>query len=122
MPDIDYGEILEALNDKVDLSGSWSAPISDKEILTVGASTDSYVAPADGWFVAQVRLASSGGTCRLTNVENSIVWRDHTSSSNQMAAVSCPVKKGQSVVYEYSTPATTNPINDLFFVYAQKTN
>lgn len=38
MPDIDYGQILEALNDKVDLSGSWSAPSSNHDDLELGAT------------------------------------------------------------------------------------
>ena len=122
MPDIDYGQILEALNDKVDLSGSWSAPTSQYDDLTLGDSASTYVAPADGWFVAQVRIANVGGTCRLTNVETSLVWRSHNSSANQICACSCPAKRGQSVVYEYSTPSSVNPLNTLKFVYAQKTN
>lgn len=122
MADIDFGQISEALNDKVDLSGSWGAPSGQYIDLTLGASTSTYVAPADGWFVAQVRIANVGGTCRLSNVEASLVWRSHNSSANQVCACSCPAKSGQSVVYEYSTPSSEKPLNTLKFVYAQKTN
>ena len=46
--DINYGAILESLNDKVDLSGSWSTPSSSYDDLALGASGNSYTAPADG--------------------------------------------------------------------------
>ena len=55
MSDINYGNILEALNNKVDLDGSWSAPNGQYDdlsssILNTTNTSYSVTAPADGWF------------------------------------------------------------------------
>lgn len=117
MPDIDYGEILEALNDKVDLSGSWSAPSSQYIDLTLGISGSTYTAPADG-FVALAKMT----TAALQNITidcnnmRAFVWGSHADIN---IFTLLPVKKGDMYTVVYSALGTTAYFK---FIYAQKTN
>ena len=114
MPDIDYGEILEALNDKVDLDGSWSFPSASYEDLTLSASGTSYTAPADGYYVANFHYTGNGFS--------RFDWDGLYIAANGMADWNnpyvIPVKKGKTITVTYAACAT-----DTFrFYYAQKTN
>lgn len=119
MPDIDYGEILEALNDKVDLSGSWSAPTTQHDDLVLGESGSEYVAPADGYFAAD---KISGGTNTYFGFKNrqTGMWITVPAPTSRNACrCFMPAKKGQTVAAYYNASGTTNMFR---FIYAQKTN
>jgi len=122
MPDINYGAILEALNDKVDLDGSWSFPSSQKEELTLGDSGTSYTAPADGCFFAVA--TSTSATAKQISLTNSITSVGYTAFNSAGWAHHCavPAKKGETVTYTWIISSGTFVINKLYFIYAQKTN
>lgn len=120
MPDIDYGEILEALNDKVDLDGSWSAPTTTYDNLTLGTTGDEYTAPADGWFYLFGTYAS-GNQAYVdmyivgTGIGDSHVWYNTFGNMRMF----CPAKKGQKLHINYYGVFANI---DFGFLYAQKTN
>lgn len=119
MPDIDYGQILEALNDKVDLSGSWSAPSTNYIDLTLGASGTTYTAPADGFVVLNQRM-SAGYWLLLTNESKSIALECSAPVNNANLSYLLPVKKDDIFKIAYDTGLGNT---DRFrFIYAQKTN
>lgn len=114
MPDIDYGEILEALNDKVDLDGSWSFPSADYEDLTLGTSGTSYTAPADGYYV--VNFHYTGGGYSRFDWDDKWIALNGTADWNNPYII--PMKKGKVMTVSYSACST----NTFRFYYAQKTN
>lgn len=120
MPDIDYGEILEALNDKVDLSGSWSAPTTQYDDLTFGASGTTYTAPADGYFIAR-RTTGSNDLQYITLISGQSQLRSISNANGSGTGLTAfiPVKKGEIVTCSYTASGNTYSIK---FVYAQKTN
>lgn len=119
MPDIDYGQILEALNDKVDLSGSWSAPSSSYDDLTLGASGDSYYAPAEGWFMLSKYSAGNGQWANLINSTAASMRVSASGNSGAPLYLTIPAKKGDRIVSFYDATGTTEHFR---FIYAQKTN
>lgn len=120
MPDIDYGQILEALNDKVDLSGSWSAPTSQYDDLTLGASTSTYTAPADGYVVFHCVQNQLNGYAFLRNTTAGEIasYGQPTTTNNFEIRTYIPVRKSDVFLIDYSGITGT-----IFrFVYAQKNN
>ena len=118
MADINIGAISEALNNKVDLSGSWGFPINNSDSLTLGASGTSYVAPADGYFALRKLSSGSNQNIRMFStgsIASSVI--SYASGNNLEAFV--PIKKGNSCAIYYSAGGTTE---DFRFYYAQKTN
>lgn len=117
MPDINYGAILEALNDKVDLDGNWSFPSTNYEDLTLGASGTSYTAPGNGYYYLEAIS---------DNVHNSYARISKTiyAAQNQVApgygsiVLLLPVKSGDTVTVNYENIT----IQAFRFIYAQKTN
>ena len=119
MPDIDYGEILEALNDKVDLSGSWSAPSNTYIDISAGASDSYYTAIADGYFLVNARITSAGGWFCLRRPANGFMgFEVHNPYVDSVTSGFLPVKKGDEVCLSYDGIS----FNDFRFIYAQKTN
>lgn len=118
MPDIEYGEILEALNDKVDLDGSWSAPTSQYVDLTWPASGVRLTAPEDGYFRGKC-YCNASGFLYMCNASNDIRMR---AQNNYATDRECfiPVKKGQEVIVVYENMNDSSP--SIRFIYAQKTN
>lgn len=113
MPDIDYGEILEALNDKVDLSGSWDYPSSNRTQLSISANTETqFTAPADGVFVA--RCGNTSGWLEIRNENTLVGLAIYAQGYN---TIFCPAKKGETV-----TVMIGGSVDRFHFVYAQKTN
>lgn len=111
--DINYGAILESLNNKVDLSGSWSAPSSNRTALSISANTETqFTAPADGVFVA--RCGNTGGWLELRNENTAVGFALSAQGQN---TISCPAKKGETV-----TVMIGGSVSRFHFVYAQKTN
>ena len=105
-------------NDSSTISG-WSMP-SDRYInLTLLASGSQYTAPANGWFNCQVRLASSGQGVVLQNTTTGTITRVHAASSNQLVSTFILARKGDIIIYQYGTEATTSPSNSLRFYYAE---
>lgn len=120
MPDIDYGQILEALNDKVDSDGSWGFPAGQYDTLTLGNSGDEYTAPADGWFYLYGTYSSGNQTfvdmyVVGTGIGASHPWYDAFGNMRMF----CPAKKGQKLHINYSGVFANI---DFRFIYAQKTN
>lgn len=120
MPDIDYGQILEALNDKVDLSGSWSAPSSQYIDLTLGASGTTYTAPADGYYQCGINYNANGAYFVMSNNTARLAsFSRHYCNDNWETRLFMPCKKGDVVQIGYSNKTSTNHFR---FIYAQKTN
>lgn len=120
MPDIDYGQILEALNDKVDLSGSWSAPTSQYDDLTLGTTGATYTAHADGWVVFHCTQNQLNGYAFLRNTTAGGItsYGQPTTTNNFVIRTYIPVKKADVFLIDYSGITST-----LFrFIYAKKTN
>ena len=117
--DINYGAILESLNDKVDLSGSWSAPSSQYIDLTLGASGDSYYAPADGWFMLSKYSAGNGQWANLINATAGSMRVSTSGNSGAPLYLTIDAKKGDRIVSFYDATGTTEHFR---FIYAQKTN
>jgi len=118
MPDIDYGEILEALNDKVDLDGSWSFPSASYDDLTLGSSGATYTAPADGYFAINKTAGSSNLYLTMSNNSNNMETGNLYAATGQFRCY-IPAKKGDKVAVYYTMTGTTNMFR---FIYAQKTN
>ena len=124
--DINYGAILESLNNKVDLSGSWSAPSSQYIDLSV-VNSQYYTASADGCFVlwGTNTNANSSSWLSLTifpaqndnTIGKQVSWTPQVSTGNELGAtISC--KKGDRCYVAFWNTTVTR----LRFVYAQKTN
>lgn len=91
-------------NDSSTISG-WSMPSSRYIDLTFGASDTTYKAPTNGWFAAVAALASGTGFLELRNygtadgmIGQYYCWY----STNGIARLVCPAKKGDSVGLRYS--------------------
>ena len=92
---------------------------SDRYIdLTLGASGSTYTAPANGYFTIRMAASAAGQNLgiHLTNAGSVIGGFFGNCFTNTAAlAYTCPVKKGQTVIIEYT--CTTK---DFFrFIYAQ---
>ena len=124
MPDINYGEILEALNDKVDLSGSWSAPNGQYDdlsgsVLNMTNASYSITAPADGWFFAAIRSAENSQFLGCYN-DQLFTKLEMWAGAGAMCYILLPMKKGQVLSDIRTTCTGTDKI--VRFIYAQKTN
>lgn len=119
MPDIDYGQILEALNNKVDLSGSWSAPTSQYDDLTLGTSGTTYTAPADGYAFFGKESGTTTAYILLFNVNTKMGIECRSNGNTNNLRVYLPVKKGDVFGANYSATGNTTFFR---FIYAQKTN
>ena len=116
---VDVAEMTEAINDKVDLSGSWNAPTNQYDGLTLGASGDSYYAPADGWFMLSKYSAGNGQWANLINATAASMRVSTSGNSGAPLYLTIPAKKGDRIVSFYDATGTTEFFR---FIYAQKTN
>lgn len=83
--------------------------------ITLGASSSTYTAPADGWFsFASDATTAAGQYCRLINT-NSANYRvsSYSNGPKQYIEVILPVFKGQSIAVYY-----TAPVAAFKFIYA----
>lgn len=130
--DINIGAISEALNNKVDLDqlntnnqglsygSGWGMP-SDRYInLTLGASGSTYTAPANGYYNI-AKLATNSGQYLYMNVRSQqnvtlIQHQVHSSASNQYIQLYMPIKKGDTMLINYTAEGTTALFR---FVYAE---
>lgn len=120
MPDINYGQILEALNGKVDLDGSWSFPSTNYEDLTLGSSGTTYEMPADGYLFLRMTMTGS--------YSNMIFQNDTTgraevrfSSGTLDIAITMPVCKSEVIKVYYGAAGSATKVY-FRFIYAKKTN
>jgi len=120
MSDIDYGQILEALNAKVDLSGSWGTLSGQYVDMTFGASGTRYTAPADGFVTLSMQTGSNPCYTGLINITSGFRDGRWTSVSAANIQAIIPVKKGDIFSIEYSAANADNRL--VRFIYAQKTN
>ena len=117
--DINYGAILESLNDKVDLGGSWSAPSSSYDDLILGASGNSYTAPADGYFAVDKVSGATNTYFAFNNIQTGMWITVPGPGSGNACRCFMPAKKGDTVAAYYNASGATNMFR---FIYAQKTN
>ena len=101
---------------------------SDKSVtLTLGATGTEYTAPANGWFVVQIKSTGSTKGCYvyMRNSTTGLVTRDynyHPSTSTDMTVVTCcSAKKGEKVLINYDV-AKTISFSSLEFIYAKGEN
>lgn len=92
------------------------------EELTLGASGSTYVAPANGWFLANAEISNNNGVGSLliTNITNyGLKFGTYTppGSQGRVCTAFLPVLKGDSVVI--STGSTTTQNKKLAFIYAE---
>lgn len=128
MSDINYGNILEALNDKTDrdmgnlsnagkiVSAKMSMPSNIYDDLTLGVSGASYAAPADGWVVLHATQNTLNGYVFLRNATGGELtsYGQPTTTNNFVIRTFIPVAKTQTIIIDYSGITST-----LFrFVYA----
>lgn len=117
---MDAGAITQTLATKTDMAQAAAASMpSSKYInLTLGASGDSYTAPADGFFtIAKVTGTTSHTYCDLYNVTANLALRSNNSGSSSTAhSIYIPVAKGDNVVVNYNATGNTNRFR---FVYAK---
>ena len=124
MPDINVGQISEALNDKADrdlqnlansgtsTSANLSMPSGTYDELTLGVTGTSYIAPADGYFCVRVPFT---GNQACTFYNDTQLLGNHCAANGAWTAYTfCPAKKGDVVYLWYNcTP------NLFRFVYAE---
>lgn len=110
---IDAGRINEQLSGLVEVGGSLGMPSNKYVNLTLGASGDSYTAPANGW----LRLRTIKSTAGFTSFESSSGLR--TESRTTINGTACdlyiPCKKGDVVICYYDG---TNVDIVFAFIYA----
>lgn len=110
---IDAGRINEQLSGLVEVGGSLGMPSNKYVNLTLGASGDSYTAPANGW----LRLRTIKSTAGFTSFESSSGLR--TESRTTINGTACtlyiPCKKGDTIGCFYDG---VNTEIDFKFIYA----
>ena len=110
---IDAGRINEQLSGLVEVGGSLGMPSNKYVNLTLGASGDSYTAPANGW----LHLRTIKSTAGFTSFESSSGLR--TESRTTINGTACtlyiPCKKGDTIGCFYDG---VNTEIDFKFIYA----
>ena len=86
--------------------------------LTLGASSSSYTAPANGWFTCVKRAASAGQYLYLRTLNSNIGIQSSISNAGEYAVVTIPISAGDRCIVVYT--ATGKGDAERFrFVYAQ---
>ena len=131
MPDIDYGQILEALNDKTDrdlgnlsaegrvAGGGLAFPGTAYVDLTINQSGGTYVAPASGYFAVKKRTNSNMASCYFIDVITGMQSVGIRASGDD-ACCFLPVPAGRTV--ELHNSGSTGSITYLRFIYAEGSN
>lgn len=114
---INAGRINEQLSGLVEVGGSLGMPSNKYVNLTLGASGDSYTAPANGWFYLSKVAGSDWYFAQLSIVKDGAtlfyVFVDAYRTSP--CTVIIPVKKGDNVVATYNATGVTQCFR---FIYA----
>lgn len=111
---------LENLSDSAKrLISQFSMPSEKYEELTLGKSTTQYTAPANGWYVLTLRMAS-GQQFQISNTTKQYLGTVLcTTGSNYIYVGYVPASKGDVVSISYGTLGTPTTNNCLKFIYAQ---
>lgn len=110
---IDAGRINEQLSGLVEVGGSLGMPSNKYVNLTLGASGDSYTAPANGWLHLKVNKSAAGYSAFYSSSGLSAESRTTISGSNCIVYIPC--KKGDVVTCYYDG---TNREIVFTFIYA----
>lgn len=110
---IDAGRINEQLSGLVEVGGSLGMPSNKYVNLTLGASGDSYTAPANGWLHLRVNKSVAGFSAFYSSSGLSAESRTTVSGAN--CTVYIPCKKGDVVTCYYDG---TNVDIVFTFIYA----
>ncbi len=124
---LSVSEVLESLANKVDtnagnftaegksLIGSYGMP-SDRYIdLTLGATGSTYTAPANGWFVCDLKAGATNFQVFIRNNNNGMTANSISPASSGQSAVIMPCKKGDVISVYYGS---YNSVNIFRFIYA----
>lgn len=110
---IDAGRINEQLSGLVEVGGSLGMPSNKYVNLTLGASGDSYTAPANGWLHLRVNKSVAGFSAFYSSSGLSAESRTTISGANCIVYIPC--KKGDVVTCYYDG---TNVDIVFTFIYA----
>lgn len=110
---IDAGRINEQLSGLVEVGGSLGMPSNKYVNLTLGASGDSYTAPANGWLHLRVNKSVAGFSAFYSSSGLSAESRTTVSGANCIVYIPC--KKGDVVTCYYDG---TNVDIVFTFIYA----
>lgn len=128
MPDIDYGAILEALNNKADVdmlnisstgkstTAKQAMPSGTVIDLTMGASGTTYTAPANGWFTLIVTM--TGNYSNITLLVNGVAKFRAYGAGVIPIGDTIAVKKGDIITYYYSVQSGTPSKDTCCFISA----
>ena len=92
-----------------------SLPSTKSKDLTLGVSTSTYTAPADGWFCLQFIASSMACYARLTNVDTNMETEFTVPAAGAYGSMYIPARKGEVVMVTY----TDLTVRKFFFAYAQ---
>lgn len=118
----------ETINNKADLDlsnvnstgksnvSNWSAPSDSYDELTLGASGDTYTAPADGWFTLNKLTNATNQYANLVNETNGLNITNNQPASGSNVRICLQASKGQVVKCSYTAGGTTLWFR---FVYAK---
>jgi hypothetical protein len=110
--DVGFGNVS---NGAKELMASASMPSDTYKDLTLGASGNTYTAPADGWYV--IAKTTSGSNPTYVNAStNTGIRFSNVSNNGGIIMYSLPVKKGDVLTITYNATGATNCFR---FIYAE---
>lgn len=98
------------------LDGSEDLPSGRYDELTLGASGDTYTAPANGWYFVSITHSATTGYMYLLNVESNVALTTKAVTSSGHTETNIFLKQGQTLRIGYSDVSTANAFR---FIYAQ---
>ena len=102
------------------LDGSESLPSDRQEVISFNADATYYVSkPVNGFYSLLCRIANQGVGVSIKNQATLQCARSNAASGNTMCAVTMFVPANNEVALWKSTLATTNPVNECYFIPAQ---
>ena len=104
-------------SDKAEITG-WCFPSDRYDDLTLGASGQTYTAPADGWFDIVFRL-NTNSQLNLRYTDNLLGTKEVATGSGQLLRLYLPVNKGRKVIVSWENLNSTTSDNYIHFVYAE---
>ena len=130
---VDIDEIATDLNGKADvdltnvndggtsIGGGWAMPSDTYEDLTLGASTATYTAPANGWVQITQAFSEANAYLSIATVganQDNVCMDSHANSTNSSLNAFIPVSKGQTFKVNYGGTLVSSQWNRFQFVYA----
>lgn len=102
------------------LDGSEVLPSDRQEVISFNTDATYYVSkPVNGFYTLICRIANQGTGVAITNKATQQSARSNASFGNTMCAVTLFVPANNQVVLWKSALATTNPVNECYFIPAQ---